>query len=133
MIEIFNKAKIIKLNPYKTYPAKNLTTSIEGFVQDILKRAEYEVSDEHYYKKINAAFNDNNLNCKGIAFTISQDSDKFNGHLLEVSMLHPSMKIEISRPLAYGNKKEILNFLKDKSSVKTIKEDLETMVKELHN
>lgn len=134
MIEIFNKAKIIKLNPYKTNTVNNFNSSLNKLLENITKRAEYEISDNHYYRKIDESFNNSGLNCKGIAFSISQDSDKFGGHLLEVSMLHPSMKKEVSRPLAYGNKKDILDFLKKKESIKSIKEDLEGMVEDLiHN
>lgn len=134
MIEIFNKAKIIKLNPYKNNSVNKLNSSLDNVLNNIVKRAEYEISDEHYYKKINETFNNSGLDCKGIAFSISQDSDKFGGHLLEVSMLHPSMKKEVSRPLVYGNKKDIIEFLKNKNSLKTIKEDLDAMVEDLkHN
>ena len=53
--------------------------------------------------------------------------------MLWVSMLHPSMQIENSKPLAYGNKEEIVKFLKDEKSIKQIEEKLNTLSEELKN
>ena len=42
-------------------------------------------------------------------------------------MLHPTMQIELKRPIIYGSKDDILKFLKDNNSLKQIMDDLTQM------
>ena len=133
MIKLFsNNARIIKMNPLNKNNL-DVNKGIKDTLDKLLKRAEYELSDDFHYKDINECFSNDGkgLNCKALAFTISQDSDKFAGHMLEVSMLHKSMQRELTRPLAYGTKKDILDFLKNKESFKSIKKDIDEMNKEI--
>ncbi len=121
----FGNTTILPLNsPFRKNYA-DLNETIKSLIDDLYKNAQHKISDDRFYQAITQGIvnGTKELNAKGLAFTISQDSDKFNGHLLEVSMLLPSMK-EIKRPLAYGNSKKILDFLKDKESLKVIKKDL---------
>ena len=126
-----NNATIIPLNsPFRrTYTS--LQETIKSLADELYKNAQYKMADDRFYQEISQSVinNTKELNAKAIAFTLSQDSDKFNGHLLEVSMLLPTMKV-IKRPLAYGDSRTILDFLKDKNSVQVIKKDLLAMSSE---
>ena len=120
---------MIKLNNLNLKPAKvkgkELSISTEKKLVQILKkmheRAELEIFDTSYYRTINEHLvnKDNQLCCKAIAFNISKDMDNKAKHKLEILMLHPTMNVEINRPLVYGSKEDILKFLwKDKNIIK---------------
>ena len=121
----FGNATIVPLNSPFRKNCTNLTETIKNLVGELYKNARYRISDDRFYPMISHGFvnNTKELNAKALALTISQDNDKFNGHLLEVSMLLPSKK-EIKRPLAYGDSSTILDFLLNKNSLKIIKKDL---------
>lgn len=132
---------MIKLNNLNLKPAKvkgkELSISTEKKLVQILKkmheRAELEIFDTSYYRTINEHLvnKDNQLCCKAIAFNISKDMDNKAKHKLEILMLHPTMNIEINRPLVYGSKEDILKFLADKNSVKQIMNDISQMSEKL--
>lgn len=132
---------MIKLNNLNLKPAKvkgkELSISTEKNLVQILKkmheRAELEIFDTSYYRTINEHLvnKDNQLCCKAIAFNISKDMDNKAKHKLEILMLHPTMNIEINRPLVYGSKEDILKFLADKNSVKQIMNDISQMSEKL--
>lgn len=132
---------MIKLNNLNLKPAKvkgkELSISTEKKLVQILKkmheRAELEIFDTSYYRTINEHLvnKDNQLCCKAIAFNISKDMDNKAKHKLEILMLHPTMNVEINRPLVYGSKEDILKFLADKNSVKQIMNDISQMSEKL--
>ena len=124
-------AKLIPLNPAYKKNYTSIQDTICGLVDELYKKARYKITDERFYPEISHSTLNNTaeLNGKAIALTISQDSDKYNGHMLEISMLLPSDKV-IKRPLAYGDSKTILDFLNSKDSIKTIKSDLLAMSSE---
>lgn len=132
---------MIKLNNLNLKPAKvkgkELSISTEKKLVQILKkmheRAELETFDTSYYRTINEHLvnKDNQLCCKAIAFNISKDMDNKAKHKLEILMLHPTMNVEINRPLVYGSKEDILKFLADKNSVKQIMNDISQMSEKL--
>ncbi len=132
---------MIKLNNLNLKPAKvkgkELSISTENKLVQILKkmheRAELEIFDTSYYRTINEHLvnKDNQLCCKAIAFNISKDMDNKAKHKLEILMLHPTMNVEINRPLVYGSKEDILKFLADKNSVKQIMNDISQMSEKL--
>lgn len=132
---------MIKLNNLNLKPAKvkgkELSISTEKKLVQILKkmheRAELETFDTSYYRTINEHLvnKDNQLFCKAIAFNISKDMDNKAKHKLEILMLHPTMNVEINRPLVYGSKEDILKFLADKNSVKQIMNDISQMSEKL--
>lgn len=132
---------MIKLNNVNLKPAKvkgkDLSMPTEKRLLQILKkmhdRAEYEVIDNAYYRTINEYIvnKDKQLFCSAIAFNISKDADNKAKHIFEISMLHPAMQIEVKRPLIYGSKDDILQFLNDKNSVKQIMDDISKMSEKL--
>lgn len=127
MLKLGN-AKLIPLNPAYKKNYTSIQDTISGLVEGLYQKARYKITDERFYPMIAHSTQNNTaeLNGKAIALTISQDSDKYNGHMLEISMLLPSYK-EIKRPLAYGDSKTILEFLQNKASIKSIKKDLLAM------
>lgn len=128
---LFNQAKLIPLNPSYRKSYTSLPETIKNLMSELYKNARYKIADDRFYQPISSGVKNSTkeLNARAIALTVSQDSDKFNGHLLEVSMLTPRMK-EIKRPLAYGDCNTILEFLKNKTSIQAIKKDLLEMSSE---
>lgn len=118
-----NKAKIIRLKPV------NFKEKLEILVKTIKDRAGREILDNSYYREINVPMQntDKNLYCRSLVLSISQDEKNKASHLLEVAMLHPAMMIENKRPIAMGNKAEILKALEDKNFIKNLSKDISEM------
>lgn len=111
----------------------NNKENIETLLNRLKLQAENYISDRDYYRPINEGINttDKKLPYKGLALTITQDETNKASHLLEVSLLHPSMATEIKRPLAIGNKKDILEFLNNAKSLDEIKQNIKEMSQKL--
>ena len=118
-----NKAKIIRLKPV------NFKEKLEILVKTIKDRAGREILDNSYYREINVPMQntDKNLYCRSLVLSISQDEKNKASHLLEVAMLHPAMMIENKRPIAMGNKAEILKALEEKNFIKNLSKDISEM------
>lgn len=119
----------LKTNITKDKLPMSIEAKLTNLVSAIKKRAEYEIKDNDFYRTINEHFinKDKKLCCKSVALSISQDEHKPAQHLLEISMLHPAMMIEVKRPLAAGSKSDILKFLDDKNTLKTVVKDVTQM------
>ncbi len=126
-----NTTKIIQLNPKQgTKMTDNL---LANMVKKITENASNLMSDTYYYRPINESFIHNNKDYKAIALSISQDEDRFSGHMLEICVLDSKMK-EHKRPLIYGNKETLLKYLQDNNAVNNIKQDLDAILEEIkHN
>lgn len=126
-----NNAKIIKMTFCKT--KDNFTQRINAMLNQVLNTAKTDISEEKRYPIIIKKFanNDKRMNYNSLSFTISQDSDKLTGHMLEVVLSHPSKDIGIKRPLAYGTKEHIIKFLEQKDSLKSVEKDILEMNNEL--
>lgn len=124
----FNKAKLIQLNP--TQGIKMNDNILKNMITKITASAREKMSDASPYSEISESVINNNKQYKAIALNISQDEDKFNGHLLEVCVLDNSMR-EHKRPLAYGDANTILNYLSDKNILKNIQQDLKAILEEI--
>lgn len=131
-----NKAQIIKLNPIKEKDKKlEQKFNLKELIKKLTIQAENYIKKSEYYSQIDIGCpnNDPRYYAKGIAFTIQKDNSVQDKHLLWVSMLHPSMEVENTKPLAYGSKEEIIKFLKDEKSLKQIEEKLNILSEELIN
>lgn len=126
--------KFLNIRPHKAEikrlkPVMNLKEQLETLVKTIKDRAGKEIYDNSYYREINVPVQntDKNVYCRSLVLTISQDEKNKASHLLEVAMLHPTMMIENKRPLAMGNKAEILQALEDKNFMKNLSKDISEM------
>lgn len=130
-----NKAITIKLNPIIQKGKKLEKFNLKEIISKITAQAENYIKKEEFYSQINVGCEnkDPKYYAKGIAFSIQKDVSENDRHMLRVSMLHPSMQIENTKPLAYGKKDEILKFLKDEKSLKQIAEKLDALSEELKN
>lgn len=129
-----NKAQIVNLNPTINKDKKlSQNFNLKELIKKLTSQAENYIKKDEYYRQIDVGCeaNDPKYYAKGIAFSIQKDNSAQDKHMLWVSMLHPSMQIENSKPLAYGNKEEIVKFLKDEKSIKQIEEKLNTLSEEL--
>ena len=131
-----NKAQIVNLNPTINKDKKlSQNFNLKELIKKLTSQAENYIKKDEYYRQIDVGCeaNDPKYYAKGIAFSIQKDNTAQDKHMLWVSMLHTSMQIENSKPLAYGNKEEIVKFLKDEKSIKQIEEKLNTLSEELKN
>lgn len=131
-----NRAQFIKLNPIaKKDKILEIKFNLKELIKKLTSQAENYVKKDEYYSQIDVGCpnNDPKYYGKGIAFSIQKDTSATDKHMLRVSMLHPSMQVENSKPLAYGNKEEIVKFLKDEKSIKQIEEKLDILSEELKN
>ena len=131
-----NKAQIVNLNPTINKDKKlSQNFNLKELIKKLTSQAENYIKKDEYYRQIDVGCeaNDPKYYEKGIAFSIQKDNTAQDKHMLWVSMLHPSMQVENSKPLAYGNKEEIVKFLKDEKSLKQIEEKLNTLSEELKN
>lgn len=123
----FNSAKLIQLNPIQGIKMnENILTDMINKI----RKSTVSMADDRFYKPISESVINNNKDYKAIALTISQDEDKYSGHMLEISVLDNSM-LEHKRPLAYGDKDTIISYLSNKDVVKNIKQDLEAILSEI--
>lgn len=129
----FNKTEFTKSINFKRKLPVELEKRLYTLLSKFKNRAEYELCDTAYYRPINEAIQNNSKKIygKSIALSISQDEANNAQHILEVSMLHPTMMLEVKRPLAYGDKKTIMNFLNNENSIKILKEDIKQMSEKL--
>ena len=114
-----------------TYKKDFVKMDVPAKIRDLFKAIRLrvsEISDCSKYPSITegtANFGEA-LKARGVAFKIYQDPEDMAKHMLEVSVLHPRQQIELTRPLVYGNKNNILDFLNDDrsydSALKQIKE-----------
>jgi len=131
-----NKAIYVKLNPVVKKDKKlELKFNLKELILKLTDQAQNYIKKDEYYSQIDVGCqnNDSKYYAKGIAFSIQKDNSVKDKHLLWVSMLHPSMQVENSKPLAYGSKEEILKYLKDEKSIKQIEEKLDILSEELKN
>lgn len=106
---------------------------LNSLVKTVKDRARNEIFDNSYYREINVPIQnkDKNVYCRSLVLTISQDSKNKANHLLEVAMLHPTMMIENKRPIAMGNKAEILQVLENKDFITNLSKDISEMSEKL--
>lgn len=104
------------------------TTTVKTLIKNMRNRIN-EISDFHPYPKISegSAIVDDKLFARGVAFQIKQDAENKAGHMLEVSVLHPHKQVEYTRPLAYGNKNTIADYLNNDRSQDAILKEIDEM------
>ena len=119
-------AKIVNINP-----AFNTDiNALKNMIKQITKQAEYGVSDSYKYNPISLGATLTNKDYKAVALTISQDEDKLYGHMLEISVLDNLMQAH-KRPLVYGNKQAIMQYLKSYKTLNLVLQDFRAIMKEI--
>src|SRR5574344_380160 len=128
-----NETQLNKLDKFEGKHLMKFEETLTDLLTKMKKRAEYEISDTHFYREIDESLLNKNktLHYKSIALTVSQDTQNKALHMLELSLLHPSMVKEIKRPIVAGTKKEILDFLKKKNFLNNLQTDINEMSEKL--
>lgn len=130
-----NRCKIITMN--NTQGANTVTSKLYEQVTDAInlvkKHAADGIRDDIHYSSITDCFENSNKNIFGRAFSFSieQDANDSAEHILRVSLLHPNLDMQTTRPLAIGNKEQILGYLNDAQTAEKIKNQLLAMSKTL--
>lgn len=109
-------------------------TKIKNLLKSLKVNVDSYLYDNRYYNPITAGtpLSDRTLNSRAIAFKVSQDPDNLAKHMLEVSVLHPKAALELTRPLAYGDKKAILGYLNDEKSFDGVMKEVKEMCEEFN-
>lgn len=107
----------------------NNTEIYKKVIEKILIKAEQGIDDRAYYLPIEEFVQkfDAGAIAKSIKLKIVQDEENFTKHFLEVVMSAPNSRVDLTRPITYGNKDEILRFLKNPESLKLITEHIKQM------
>lgn len=107
----------------------NNTETYKKAIEKILIKAEQGIDDRAYYLPIEEFVQkfDAGAIAKSIKLKIVQDEENFTKHFLEVVMSAPNSRVDLTRPITYGNKDEILRFLKNPESLKLITEHIKQM------
>lgn len=107
----------------------NNTETYKKVIEKIIEKAEQGIDDKAYYLPIEEFVQkfDAGAIAKSIKLKIVQDEENFTKHFLEVVMSAPNSRVDLTRPITYGNKDEILRFLKNPESLKLITEHIKQM------
>lgn len=107
----------------------NLEEEISNMLKKLIVESENYVSDKHQYRKVNVSVRNmfDDIYAKALGLTVEQTPEKFDRHFLTMNLLHPSMELQSTRTIAAGNKKEILDKLKEDGFTKLIKNNFEQM------
>ena len=107
----------------------NHTETYKKAIEEIIKKAEQDIDDKTYYLPIEEIVQnfDAGAVAKSIKLKIVQDEENFTKHFLEVVISNQNSKIDITRPITYGNKDDILRFLKNPESLKLISKHIKQM------
>jgi len=131
----------LRVNPYqtnvsfsgKTTKIVSLPEKIASSFKKLHDRAEREVTEYDYFKQVQENFKnpDKSLYVGDISLKISQPPKELGANYkthrhLEATVYSPTKGQNVSRPLASGTKKEILEKLKEK----TLHTELEDFIKE---
>ncbi|MBD5402732.1 hypothetical protein HDR58_08040 [bacterium] len=129
----FNNINLKKVNNLKGQFSMSIEDNLTDILKKVKQRAEYEISDTCFYRPINEHIQtkDSKIFGRSIAFTITQDETAANRHLLEVSILHPTMMIEIKRPIVVGSKDDIVKLLSQKNTAPNILKEITQMSEKL--
>jgi len=125
--------KYIPINNINTkkYPNKfmNNNEAYKKAIEKVIIKAEQDIDDKSYYLPIEEFLQnfETDANTKSIKLKIAQDEENFSKHFLEVVISNPNSQIDITRPITYGNKDDILRFLKNPESLKLITEHIKQM------
>ena len=76
---------------------------------------------------------DNTPDATTIKLRIVQDEEKLNKHFVELLIKPKQSSLEITRPLSYGNKSEIIEFLSKSESLTEISNHLTEMLNNIRN
>ena len=131
---MIKKLKIRPLNnPSGVQPKETYTQKLEQMIKVFKSRVEAEARDYYsYYKDINVPIQNIEQETSAKAGALTLKFQEQGKHLLEISVLHPSMEKEVKRPLKYGNQQEILDFLNNREFLPNIKTAIKEMSEKLY-
>ena len=124
------------LFPRKNNPvvkSMNVPTIDEKTVQQLSQSADAYIKDDSYYRPIETILADNTPDATTIKLRIVQDEEKLNKHFVELLIKPKQSSLEATRPLSYGNKSEIIEFLSKSESLTEISNHLTEMLNNIRN
>lgn len=129
----FDSLNNLRIKILKGKTTLNFEKQFNETLNKLKSRAELEMLDNGYYRTINEHLQntDKNLHCRSLAMTILQDEKDYSQHILEISILHPTMMVENKRPLVAGHKNDILKYLNNPNITEEIKTNLAQMSEKL--
>ena len=106
----------------------NEPTIDEKTMQQLSQSADEYIKDDSYYRPIETILADNTPDTTTIKLRIEQDNEKFDKHFVELSIRPKQSSLDVTRPLCYGNKSEIIEFLSKSESLSEITNNLTEML-----
>ena len=94
----------------------DLSVELEKIINKAIDRVEAEVPDKGYFRSFAVNINPKvktNIFAKNIALFIERDEEREGRAFLGVSVLHPAMSLDASNYFMNGDRKEIVEFLKN--------------------
>ena len=120
------KFKPLNLNTTHSAPVP-LKDKVSEMVQNLCNKVKSKELDSYYYEAINENIQNLEKDMGIKAAALSLKFQEKNKHMLEISVLHPSMEKESTRPLFIGNQKEILEYLTNENFVNDLIKSMREM------
>ena len=109
---------------------------LEKIINKVAERAEAEIPDKGYFRSFAENFEKDtktDLFAKDIALFVERDEEREGRAFLGVSVLHPTMSLDITNYLMNGNRKEIIEFLKKPEFKENLKNRILSLSESLKN
>lgn len=116
MVKYVSLYNINSNNYNKPMNKKNI---YEQTIEKVLKRAEKEIDSNSYYRPIEEDVL-NSINGKSLKFKIVQDEENLSKHFFEAVITDKNTATDLTRPLAYGDRETIIQYLKNPDVLKNI-------------
>ena len=135
MSKINNIKQITNNKPVRKDAVMNLDSAIKEAVDTIKKRVEKEIPDVGYFRNFAEDFKntDKNVYAKAVSIAVQRDVKNDGMAYLSLNLLHPTMFLNASTELAYGNRKQLLEAINDKDFLKKVEAGIKNLSEDLKN
>lgn len=113
----------------KDFPKMNAEDTVKNLINNL--RLRINEMDSNNLITEGTGLMDKAFFARGVAFKIARDTENSAEHMLEVSVLHPDKQIELTRPLVYGNKYTVSDYLNNDKNVDSVLQQIREMCAEL--
>ena len=132
MAKIYNNNPLganIKLNKEATVPDINLSEKLREITEAIKDDISNRIHDVGYFSNFaqDCKNPDKNLFARAISLAVRKDPNNDGKAYLSINLLHPTMEINSSSNLAYGDRKKLLEVIESSDFI----EKLEITVRNL--
>ena len=123
------KYNVIRNLSSENYGNINMVNNLKSYkasVEKIYQKARYSIDSDRYYSPIEELVKTNS-SAKSVKLRIVQDEENLRKHFLEVTLGNSASGNVLTRPIAYGDKEDILKYLLNPESPSGILKNVEQM------